>query len=910
MGSSAVPDVRVTLSAQGVDDIVKAFQQVSAAAKKTGKESAAGVGLLNDALKNIGTVLPTLGFAAAAAGIGILVNNAVNGAVAVGKLQEKTGLATETLSTLAYGADQADVSFDSLSGGLTKFGKTMALVDQGNTAAGASVRRLLGSSQALNGLNTDQRFTKVVTALAKMSDGYQKTRAAQDFFGRSGADLLPLIDELGVDGFEKLRAKAESLGLVLSQSTVDAITVAKQALKDLNAEAQGAATEFVSGLAPAVQQAADALVAASSGGGVNGFQKLGQAVGAVAKGIVGAFLLVGSTIGFVFGEASLLVEEWGTKAINSITTFVNKAIIAIAEKTGGGDKVGFNRRALDRAQKAGAPDYSSGAGARADAFSADILKQMNGLFPDSDGTGPKKPPKKPAAGGTVTGTADATAQLAALKKALEDELALYKAQADAIATEQKRAYDDGEISLQEYFDDRAKAIQDNSQKEIDALDKEYVALEKAPIPVAANETSDQIAAKKTQRTQELADLQNKIYVAQLAGQSQLAANADARHKAELAYQELRLSVEKQIQDAQGDTYSAALAAIKKNADELASKGIPPELVTRLSTLQQSKAAFDEIGKQGSAALGELSDQQAALQNQVASGDIFPSQALDLYNAAVQAALPKLQQLATEQADAAVTPEDKQRAAQFANTINAMGAASSSTAHALSQLKGGIESGLTNSLTTFFTTGIDQAHGFADAIGKMAEAVISSIQQVVAQLLAAQIVKSTLQFLGFATGGVVPAAGSQGDSLPAASNSSGAVNVATGGHIRGPGTSTSDSIPAMLSRGEFVVRASAVRQPGNLALLQSINANAINAAIRGPSIKRLGAIPGYADGGFVPGAALGASSGAAGSRTHLLVGLEEGLVTKHMESSAGQKVIVRSVTKNKNAINSGLGTKKR
>ena len=38
-------------------------------------------------------------------------------------------------------------------------------------------------------------------------------------------------------------------------------------------------------------------------------------------------------------------------------------------------------------------------------------------------------------------------------------------------------------------------------------------------------------------------------------------------------------------------------------------------------------------------------------------------------------------------------------------------------------------------------------------------------------------------------------------------------VAGGGEISGPGTSTSDSIPAMLSDGEFVMNAKAVRGAG-------------------------------------------------------------------------------------------------
>ncbi|MND90921.1 hypothetical protein D3C80_830230 [compost metagenome] len=49
-----------------------------------------------------------------------------------------------------------------------------------------------------------------------------------------------------------------------------------------------------------------------------------------------------------------------------------------------------------------------------------------------------------------------------------------------------------------------------------------------------------------------------------------------------------------------------------------------------------------------------------------------------------------------------------------------------------------------------------------------------------------------------------------------------LNLATGGYVRGPGTGTSDSIPANLSNGEFVVNASATKR--NRALLEAINSN--------------------------------------------------------------------------------------
>lgn len=81
-----------------------------------------------------------------------------------------------------------------------------------------------------------------------------------------------------------------------------------------------------------------------------------------------------------------------------------------------------------------------------------------------------------------------------------------------------------------------------------------------------------------------------------------------------------------------------------------------------------------------------------------------------------------------------------------------------------------------------------------------------------------------------------------------------VKAAGGGHIRGPGTSTSDSIPAWLSNNEFVMRAKAVGKYG-LGLMRAIN----NGTFRMPRFNMGGLVSGmigptprlaYADGGEV------------------------------------------------------------
>jgi hypothetical protein len=58
----------------------------------------------------------------------------------------------------------------------------------------------------------------------------------------------------------------------------------------------------------------------------------------------------------------------------------------------------------------------------------------------------------------------------------------------------------------------------------------------------------------------------------------------------------------------------------------------------------------------------------------------------------------------------------------------------------------------------------------------------------------------------------------------------AINKAAGGYVSGPGTPTSDSIPAMLSNGEYVINAKSVQAAG-LPMLDSINRMAAGGMVK-------------------------------------------------------------------------------
>lgn len=119
--------------------------------------------------------------------------------------------------------------------------------------------------------------------------------------------------------------------------------------------------------------------------------------------------------------------------------------------------------------------------------------------------------------------------------------------------------------------------------------------------------------------------------------------------------------------------------------------------------------------------------------------------------------------------------------------------------------------------------------------------------------------------------------------------------ATGGYISGPGTGTSDSIPAMLSNGEYVIKAEAVRRYGT---------NFLNAVNSGAFTRMKTSIPRFAEGGYVGDAlqdtargmtdfakSIGTSVSTTNNMNIALVEDREAGMNHFMRSPKGQNILV-------------------
>lgn len=159
------------------------------------------------------------GGAAAAAGAFLTSRtlDAVNLADQLNKASQRTGVAVEALSQYQYAAELSDVSNETLVGSLAKLVRNMDQAAQGTKeqaaafdAIGVSVKNADGTLRS-----TQDVFDDIAVALSRLPDGATKTALAMQLFGRSGAQLIPLLNA-NADGFRAVREEADGLGVTFS----------------------------------------------------------------------------------------------------------------------------------------------------------------------------------------------------------------------------------------------------------------------------------------------------------------------------------------------------------------------------------------------------------------------------------------------------------------------------------------------------------------------------------------------------------------------------------------------------------------------------------------------------------------------------------------------------------------------
>lgn len=196
-----------------------------------------------------------IGAAVALGGLARLVGGAFDYAESIKVAGEKTGIAVDQIQRLQFIAEQADVSFDSVTSSINKFQKN--LVEE-SAATGGALKKLGLDIGDLRLQSSDEQFIRLATAISEVRNPAEQTALAMQLFGRGGTELLPFL-KAGPEGIRQLSASFDELGITISGDALTKLNEAGDAVDRLTSSVKNLGVELLSVAATPIEKASDGI---------------------------------------------------------------------------------------------------------------------------------------------------------------------------------------------------------------------------------------------------------------------------------------------------------------------------------------------------------------------------------------------------------------------------------------------------------------------------------------------------------------------------------------------------------------------------------------------------------------------------------------------------------------------------
>lgn len=250
-----------TLGTFSVDLVAKIaqFEQDMGKAAHTAQKRAQAI---RGAVASIGTAFAGLAAGVSVGAFGKWIQDAIKVQDEAVKTAQKVGITVESLSGIRLAAQQSAVDLAGLQSGLVKLAQAAANASAGSKEQAAGFKAIGVSILDANGnlKATDVLLGEVATKMSGYRDSTEKTVLATKLFGKSGAELIPLLNG-GAEGLANYTRMAEQFGLVINTKAAKASETWNDSLEQLQFVGQGLANTIASELAPALADLAVKAVA-------------------------------------------------------------------------------------------------------------------------------------------------------------------------------------------------------------------------------------------------------------------------------------------------------------------------------------------------------------------------------------------------------------------------------------------------------------------------------------------------------------------------------------------------------------------------------------------------------------------------------------------------------------------------
>ena len=249
---TTVGEIAIVVGAD-ISPMVREFDR--AKGKITGLESAA-----SKMGRGLGVSLAAAGAAAATAVVAVvaLTKASMNNIDVMSKQARALGLSVSSFQAMAMVAGEAGVEAEQLSKVLVKMQDNIASLGQGSSAQVDQFNRLGVSMASLSGQGADEQFRIIAESLNNIKDPAERTAAALNVFGKSGVDVITMLDGYGA-AVDNAAGFQEKLGIAVSDLDAQQIEAANDALGRLGMVAEGIGNSLAVIAAPALVAFADGL---------------------------------------------------------------------------------------------------------------------------------------------------------------------------------------------------------------------------------------------------------------------------------------------------------------------------------------------------------------------------------------------------------------------------------------------------------------------------------------------------------------------------------------------------------------------------------------------------------------------------------------------------------------------------
>lgn len=248
--------------------------------------------------------LAALGVGLSAAALTGFIRGAIDAADEMSKLSQKIGVGVESVAGLQLAFRQSGISAGTLQSSMSRLSREIAAGNDAFNAMGISVRSSDGALKS-----SRQVLGELADKFAAYEDGVAKTALAMNIFGKSGAELIPLLNG-GSAALDEFDSMASKLGLTLSEETAKRAERFNDTLDLMGQGMHGIGRQIAAEMLPTFNALADQFFTTLTEGDrlksiSDSLSTALRGLTAAGIGVVGAFQAAGNAIG---GVSAMIVR--------------------------------------------------------------------------------------------------------------------------------------------------------------------------------------------------------------------------------------------------------------------------------------------------------------------------------------------------------------------------------------------------------------------------------------------------------------------------------------------------------------------------------------------------------------------------------------------------------------------------